>query len=123
MSGFRPLPRSRLVMQFVDRFMADGRNTLTGHDASEGALYILYFALLALHPRSPPCLAVDNIDQALNPRLAQKLMAALCSWTRRIHDRRQWLITAHNPAVLDGLPSLTRQHGCLPSTGTATAIR
>ncbi len=41
--------RSRMVIQFVDRFMADGRNTLTGYDASEGALYILYCAVLALH--------------------------------------------------------------------------
>jgi len=96
--------RSRLVIQFVDRFMADGQNTLTGYDASEGALYILYFAVLALHPKAPPCLAVDNLDQALNPRLAQKLMSAICSWTKRINGGRQWLVTAHNPAVLDGLP-------------------
>lgn len=96
--------RSRLVIQFVDRFMAKGRNILTGYDASEGALYILYCAVLALHPKAPRCLAVDNFDQALNPRLAQKLMAALCSWNRRINGDRQWLVTVHNPAVLDGLP-------------------
>jgi len=47
---------------------------------------------------------VDNLDQALNPRLAQKLMSAICSWTKRINGGRQWLVTAHNPAVLDGLP-------------------
>ncbi|MEP7340024.1 MAG: AAA family ATPase [Acidobacteriota bacterium] len=96
--------RSRLVIQFVDRFMAKKRNKLTGYDASEGALYILYCAALALHPKAPRCLAVDNVDQALNPRLAQKLMAALCSWTARVNGGRQWLITAHNPAILDGLP-------------------
>ncbi|MCX5685302.1 MAG: hypothetical protein NT049_16720 [Planctomycetota bacterium] len=44
------------------------------------------------------------MDQALNPRLAQRLMAALCSWTAKLHGDRQWLLTAHNPAVLDGLP-------------------
>jgi predicted ATPase len=96
--------RSRLVIKFEDRFMAKGRNILTGYDASEGALFILYFAVLALHPKAPACLAVDNIDQALNPRLAQKLMAALCSWTKRLNGDRQWLMTAHNPAILDGLP-------------------
>jgi predicted ATPase len=96
--------RSRLVIQFVDRFMAKGRNRLTGYDASEGALYVLYCAVLALHPQSPRCLAVDNVDQALNPRLAQQLMAKLCSWTKSMGDDRQWLVTAHNPAVLDGLP-------------------
>jgi len=96
--------RSRLVIQFVDRFMAKGRNKLTGYDASEGALYMLYCAVLALHLKAPKCLAVDNVDQALNPRLAMKLMAAVCSWTRRLNGDRQWLLTAHNPAILDGIP-------------------
>lgn len=96
--------RSRFVIEFVDRFMSDGRNTLTGYDASEGALYILYAAVLALHPKAPKFLAIDNIDQALNPRLARKLMQSLCSWTSLLNGGRQWLVTAHNPAVLDGLP-------------------
>jgi len=96
--------RSRLVIQFVDRFMARKRNILTGYDASESALYILYCAVLALHPKAPPCLAIDNMDQALNPRLAERLMTGLCSWTVRLSRERQWLLTAHNPAALDGLP-------------------
>jgi predicted ATPase len=96
--------RSRLVIQFVDRYMAGGKNRLTGYDASEGALYILYCAVLALHPKSPRCLAIDNVDQALNPRLIQRLMSALCSWILRANYGRQWLLTAHNPAILDGLP-------------------
>jgi predicted ATPase len=97
--------RSRLVIQFTDRYMAKKRNKLTGYDASEGALYILYCAVLALHPRAPKCLAVDNVDQALNPRLAQKLMAALCSWSSSVNGgQQQWFLTAHNPAILDGLP-------------------
>lgn len=96
--------RSRLVVQFADRFMAKGRNKLTGYDASEGALYILFCAALALHPRAPACLAVDNIDQTLNPKLARQLMTSLCSWSGKLNGQRQLLLTAHNPAVLDGLP-------------------
>ena len=96
--------RSRLVIQFVDRFMANKRNKLTGYDASEGALYILFCAVLALHPRAPRWLAVDNVDQALNPRLAMRLMAKLAEWTTKTTGDRQWLMTAHNPSVLDGLP-------------------
>lgn len=96
--------RSRLVIQFVDRFMASKRNKLTGYDASEGALYILFCAVLALHPKAPRWLAVDNVDQALNPRLAMRLMARLSEWTKKIGGDRQWLMTAHNPSVLDGLP-------------------
>lgn len=96
--------RSRLVIQFEDKFMAKARNKLTGYDASEGALYVLFCAVLALHPRAPKCLAVDNVDQALNPLLAKKLMRAICDWTTQIGGGQQWLMTAHNPAVLDGLP-------------------
>jgi predicted ATPase len=95
--------RSRLVVQFVDRFMAKKRNKLTGYDASEGALYVLFAAVLALHSRTPLCLAVDNVDQALNPLLAKKVVGAICRWTIG-RNNRQWLITAHNPAVLDALP-------------------
>jgi len=96
--------RTRLVIEFIDRFMAKGRNRLTGYDASEGALHILYCAVLALHPKAPRCLAVDNVDQALNPRLALRLMESLCFWAARFNGERQWLLTAHNPAILDGLP-------------------
>lgn len=96
--------RSRQVIQFVDRYMNKGRNRLTGYDASEGALYVLFCAALALHPRAPRCFAVDNVDQALNPRLARRLLAAICAWTSRLSNGQQWLMTAHNPAVLDDLP-------------------
>ncbi len=98
--------RSRLVIKFVDRFMEKGKkkNILTGYDASEGALYILYCAALALHPKAPSCLAVDNVDQALNPRLAMRFTTALSSWIEKRGGDRQWLVTTHNPAVLDGLP-------------------
>lgn len=96
--------RSRMVVVFRDRFMARKRDLLSGYDASEGALYILFCAVLALHPKSPSLLAIDTIDQAINPRLACKLMTAVCSWTSRFRHGRQWLLTGHNPAILDGLP-------------------
>jgi hypothetical protein len=107
-SGTVPLSpsasRSANVIEFRDRYMMKSRNRLTGYDASEGALYVLCYAALALHPRSPSCLAVDNFDQALNPRLARAVGEAICEWTARAQPPRQWLLTAHNPAVLDGLP-------------------
>jgi hypothetical protein len=95
---------SQRVVRFFDRYMAKGRNVLTGYDASEGALYILFAAVLALHPKSPRCLAIDNLDQALNPRLAKKLTEYMCHWILNGKAERQVLITVHNPSVLDGLP-------------------
>jgi hypothetical protein len=92
------------VVRFIDRFMAKRRNVLTGYDASEGALYILFAAVLILHPKSPQFLAIDNVDQALNPALAKRLSEAICDWTLNSSRSKQVLLTSHNPAVLDGLP-------------------
>ena len=63
---------SRRVIRFVDRFMAEGRNVLSAADASEGALYVLFAAVLALDDRAPGLLAIDNADHGLNPRLARR---------------------------------------------------
>lgn len=99
--------RTREVLKFTDRFMKKNRNTLTAYDASEGALYVLFTAILCLSPKSPRLFAIDNLDQALNPRLVTRLTSKLGEWLK--HDknkRRQLLFTAHNPAVLDGLDLL-----------------
>jgi len=96
--------RPRMVLRFHDRYMRKGKNTLSASDASEGALYVLFCAVLALLPKAPKCISVDNLDQALNPRLTQKLVSSLCKWITSNPSPRQILFTAHNPSVLDGLP-------------------
>jgi energy-coupling factor transporter ATP-binding protein EcfA2 len=97
------VPRTKLMLKFTDRFMNKSRNELTAYDASEGALYVLFCAALCLLPQAPRILAIDNLDQALNPRLLSKLTARLSNWLMYNDPDRQLLFTAHNPAVLDGL--------------------
>lgn len=97
------VPRTKLMLKFTDRFMNKSRNELTAYDASEGALYVLFCAVLCLLPQAPRVLAIDNLDQALNPRLLSKLTARLAHWLMHNDPDRQLLFTAHNPAVLDGL--------------------
>jgi predicted ATPase len=99
----RSVPTGRTVLQFTDRYMADGRNVLTAYDASEGSLFVLFAMVLGLHPGIPPTVAVDNMDHGLNPRLARALVTRMSEWVTRQPDR-QILITAHNPVLLDGLP-------------------
>ncbi len=98
--------RTQDVLKFTDRFMKKSRNTLTAYDASEGALYVLFCAILCLSPSAPKLLAIDNLDQALNPRLASRLAGKLGTWLAHADQKRQLLFTAHNPAVLDGLDLL-----------------
>ena len=92
---------SRDAIRFRDRFM---RKDLSGYDASEGALYALFLAVVCGHEASPALCAVDNADHGLNPRLARSLMERLCQWYLESSEPRQILLTTHNPLVLDGLP-------------------
>jgi energy-coupling factor transporter ATP-binding protein EcfA2 len=71
--------------------------------ATEAASSLLSSAALCLAPTSPKLLAVDNLDQALNPRLIARLTERLAGWLKATDPERQLLFTAHNPAVLDGL--------------------
>lgn len=96
------VPRSKRIVRFTDRYMLKDRNTLTAFDASEGVLYLLFSAALALSPNSPDFLAIDNFDHALNPRLVRKLSSLLCDWVLS-NARQQMVFTCHNPAVMDGL--------------------
>ena len=95
---------SKDVIRFHDRFMRKDRNVLSGYDASEGALYALFLAVVSGHEASPALCAVDNADHALNPRLARSLVERLCQWYLDSSPPRQILLTTHNPLVLDGLP-------------------
>ncbi len=92
------------VIKFIDKYMRKRRNAISGYDASEGALFVLFMAVLAAHPQSPDFCAVDNADHGLNPRLASALTMLFSGWFLENHRKRQVLVTSHSPAVLDGLP-------------------
>ena len=94
---------SKQVVRFRDRFMSEKRNELSGFDVSEGALYVLFLAVLSGHHRSSRLCAVDNADHGLNPRMARALMEKLCEWYLSADVERQLLLTTHNPLMLDGL--------------------
>ncbi|MBI5495022.1 MAG: AAA family ATPase [Deltaproteobacteria bacterium] len=100
----RAVPAVQRVVRFTDKFMQEGHDQLSAYDASEGALYALFAAVLALHRDAPKLFAVDNFDQALNPRFARALMKAFSEWILGSNVGRQALLTVHNPLVLDGLP-------------------
>ncbi|EFL52990.1 SMC domain protein [Solidesulfovibrio fructosivorans JJ]] len=98
------VPRSKYIIRFTDRFMDANRNTLTAYDASEGALYVIFLAVLALSQNAPSIFAIDNLDQALNPRLIRAVVKTFCQLTIDYWEDQQILFTSHNPLVLDGLP-------------------
>jgi predicted ATPase len=97
------VPTVRNIIRFTDRWMRKDHNQLAAYDASEGALYVLFALVLALHPRSPRLFAIDNQDQAMHPRLARATMRLFCEQMLKASPTRQALLTTHNPLVLDGL--------------------
>ncbi|MDR2117258.1 MAG: AAA family ATPase [Planctomycetaceae bacterium] len=92
------------ILKFQDHFMANERNVVSGYDASEGAMYVLFLAVLVAHPDSPTFCAIENADYGLNPRLVKKLFQQISQWVIDSPVQKQLLITTHNPIVLDGLP-------------------
>jgi predicted ATPase len=97
------VPTLSEIIGFTDRWMADGRNQISAYDASEGALYVLFALVLALHPKTPALFAVENLDQNMHPRLARATIRLFCNIMLKADPERQALLTTHNPLVLDGL--------------------
>ena len=97
------VPTPQRVIQFTDKYMkdSDGKNRLSSYDASEGALYVLFVLALSMHKEGPKAFAIDNFDQAMNPRLARATMKCFCD---NIIENDKWVfITTHNPLVLEGI--------------------
>jgi energy-coupling factor transporter ATP-binding protein EcfA2 len=97
------VPSVRRVIRFRDHWMVESRKELSGYDASEGALYVLFMLTAATHPKMPPLFAIDNFDQAMHPRLARATIRLFCQQVLEATPQRQILLTTHNPLVLDGL--------------------
>ncbi len=97
------VPVTQKILRFTDTWMAPVRNQISGYDASEGTLYVLFVLALALHPRAPRFFAIDNFDQAMHPRLARAVTRLFCRLVLESSPSRQVLLTTHSPLVLDGL--------------------
>lgn len=94
------VPTSRRVIEFCDRYMRESDH-FTAYDASEGSLYVLFLLCLAMHNKTPKIFAIDNFDQAMNPRLAKVVTRRFCELINE--QKKTVFLTTHNPLVLDGL--------------------
>ena len=76
-------------------------NFFDQRSANEGFLYLLFYFTLFVSPFTPLFFAIDNIDNALNPKLCEELIRQLAVLSKE--HNKQVILTTHNPAVLDGL--------------------
>jgi predicted ATPase len=98
--------RLQKVLRFTDFLMGKDNNRFTAYDASEGSLYVFFLLTLAMHPEAPRIFAVENFDQALNPRLARALANSFCQAIFGNPRQPMVFLTTHNPLVLDGIDIL-----------------
>lgn len=89
-----------------DRFLEnlsnlDKLNYFDQRSANEGFLYLLFYFTLLMSNETPSFFAVDNIDNALNPKLCAELIRNISSLSKE--HKKQVILTTHNPAILDGL--------------------
>ncbi len=88
-------------LYFKDRFMSVDNNVLSAENSNEGILHVLFYLALFISRQTPQLFAIDNIESSLNPHLCRHLIEQLCELAKT--NRKQALITTHNPAILDGL--------------------
>lgn len=99
--------RSGKIVYFTDEFMHESRNRLSVYDSSEGTLFLLFAAIILAHPEAPRIFALDNVDNALNPKLTRKLVEQIIKVTYLSKEKdvklgaRQVFLTSHNPTALD----------------------
>jgi predicted ATPase len=95
-------------LRLRDRFLTDGLGYFDQRSANEGFLYILFYITLLLSPKTPTFFAIDNLDNALNPKLCTKLVQIIAQLAEE--QQKQILFIAHNPAILDGLDLKKEEH-------------
>lgn len=95
------------MVYFLDEYMHNRRRTLSVYDSSEGTLFLLFVAILLAHDDAPKLFALDNVDNALNPRMTRRLLEAIIEITKESSEKdlicgpRQVFLTSHNPTSLD----------------------
>ena len=95
------------MVYFLDKYMHDRRRKLSVYDSSEGTLFLLFVAILLAHDDSPKLFALDNVDNALNPRMTRRLLETIIEITKESSEKglscgpRQVFLTSHNPTSLD----------------------
>ncbi|MEO0041214.1 MAG: hypothetical protein RL329_662 [Bacteroidota bacterium] len=88
-------------IQIKDSYLQRDLKYFDQRSANEGFLYLLFYFTLFISDETPAFFAIDNIDNAVNPRLGRFLIKKLAVLAKEHH--KQVILTTHNPAILDGL--------------------
>lgn len=84
-----------------DRYLKESLHYFDQRSTNEGFLFLLFYLTLFNSKETPEFFAVDNIETALNPKLATMLMKYMVDSC--FENDKQVIITTHSPFVLDGI--------------------
>lgn len=88
-------------MKIVDHFLDQRSSGFDQRSANEGFLFLAFYFSALSSRLTPSFFAIDNVDTALNPKLCQRVVKEIFQLAKA--NEKQIILTAHNPAVLDGL--------------------
>ncbi len=89
------------IIQVKDRYLDKELPYFNQRSSNEGFLFLMFYFALFVSDDTPKFFAIDNIENALNPKLCTKLIQELVELAKKYN--KQVIFTTHNPAVLDGL--------------------
>jgi len=89
------------TIQIKDRYLDKELPYFNQRSSNEGFLFLMFYFALFVSDDTPKFFAIDNIENALNPKLCTKLIQELVELAKK-YDK-QVIFTTHNPAILDGL--------------------
>jgi predicted ATPase len=89
------------TIQIKDRYLDKELPYFNQRSSNEGFLFLMFYFALFVSDDTPQFFAIDNIENALNPKLCTRLIQELVELAKK-YDK-QVIFTTHNPAILDGL--------------------
>jgi AAA15 family ATPase/GTPase len=90
-------------IKIKDQFLLESIQYFDQRSTNEGFLYLLFYFTLFISDDTPKFFAIDNIDNAMNPKLGRELIKTLAHLSKKEEHDKQVILTTHNPAILDGL--------------------
>lgn len=84
-----------------DRYIDDQISFFDQRSANEGFLFLLFYLSILISKHTPNFFGIDNIDNALNPKLCKDLLGSFVKLSHK--NDKQVILTTHNPAILDGM--------------------
>lgn len=88
-------------LKIGDKYLKESLHYFDQRSTNEGFLFLLFYMTLFASPDTPAFFAIDNIESSFNPKLCTKLIKTIVELA--IENKKQVILTTHNPYVLDGL--------------------